>query len=188
MSIVILVYRKNFFSGVPQGSILGRLLFNIYINDIIFFVGETLLSNYADDTALYSISKTHFLNQSVLKKNFMYVQKWFHDNYMVLNPVKYYYMTFGFNTAKNEFVFEYDTIVPSAEEHVVLGITIGSHLAFYSYLTLLSRKVANKLNALTRITPYLSHNQRRLIYSFFFNEELSYCPVNKLEERALKVT
>ena len=72
--------RKEIFSGVPQGSILGPLLFNVYINDIFFFVDVVFLSNYADDTALYSAQKTHILNQSVLKKNFMYLQKWFHDN------------------------------------------------------------------------------------------------------------
>ena len=72
-------------------------------------------------------------------------------------------MTFGLNTTKNEFALGDCTIVPSAEEHVVLGITINSHLTFYSYLRQLCKKVANKLNALTRIAPYLSYNQRRLI-------------------------
>ena len=46
---------KEIFSGVPQGSILDPLLFNIYINDIYFLVDEAFLSNYADDTALYSV-------------------------------------------------------------------------------------------------------------------------------------
>ena len=43
---------------------------------------------------------------------------------MVLNPGKRSYMTFGFNTTKNEFGLEDGTIVPSAEEYVVLGTTI----------------------------------------------------------------
>ena len=60
---------------------------------------------------------------------------------------------------------------------------------------------ASKLNAMTRIAPYLNHNQRRLIYSSFFTGQLSYypliwtfCPrqsyhlINKLQERALRVT
>ena len=66
----------------------------IYINDIFFFVHEAFLSNYVDTTALYSVQKNYNLNQSIPKKNFrsteMYLQKWFHDNYMVLNPRKCY--------------------------------------------------------------------------------------------------
>ena len=79
-----------------------------------------------------------------------------------------FYMTFGSNTTKNEFFFEDGTIVTSAEEHVVLGITIDSRLTFYSHLKQLCNKVANKLNALTKIAPYISYNQRKLIYSSFF--------------------
>ena len=68
---------------------------------------------------------------------------------MVLNPRKCYYMTFGLSIAKNELVLEDSTIAPSAEEHVVLGITSNSCWTFYSHLKQLCKKVANKLNVLT---------------------------------------
>ena len=72
---------------------------------------------------------------------------------MVFHQGKCYYMTFASNTIVGD-----GTIVPSAEEHVVLGITIDSRLTFYFHLKELCKKVANKLNALTRIAPYLSYN------------------------------
>ena len=105
----------------------------------------------------------------------MYLHKWFHENYMVLNPGACYYMTFGLSSTKNEFVLENGTIVPSAEEHVVFGITIDYRLTFYSHLKQLCKKVANKLNALTRIAP-LSCIQSRLMYSSFVTGQLNYCP------------
>ena len=134
---------------------------NIYINDI-FFVDEAFLNDDADNTALYSVQKNKS-STNLFLRNFMYLQKWFHGNYMVSNPGKFYYITFELNTIKNEFVLEEGTIAPSADEHVVLGIKIYFPLTFYSHLKLLWKRVANKLNALTRIAPYLSHNPRRLI-------------------------
>ena len=71
---------------------------------------------------------------NILKKYFMYLLKWFHYDYMVLNPGKRYYMTFGLNTTRNEFVTKNGTIFLSAEKNVALEITIYSCLTFYSYL------------------------------------------------------
>ena len=123
---------KEIFSEDPQGSILVTLLFNIYINGIFFFVDEAFLSNYADDTALYSVEK-HIFKQLILTKNSTYLQKWYYDNYMGLNPGKCYYVTFGSNTTKNGFALD-GTIVPSAEEHVELRVKIDSGLTLYSHL------------------------------------------------------
>ena len=65
------------------------------------------------------------------------------------------------------------TIASSAKEHVILEVTIDSSLTLYSHLKQLCKMVANKLNALSRIAPYFSHSQGRLIYNSFFTGELS---------------
>ena len=49
---------KEIETGVPQGSILGPLLFNIFLNDIFYFISNGNLSNYADDNTLYPIGKS----------------------------------------------------------------------------------------------------------------------------------
>ena len=66
-------------AGVPQGI----LLFNIFLNDILFFLKDT---NYADDGTLCAYNKnleTVFCN---LRQEFSIFSNWFRDNYMVLNP------------------------------------------------------------------------------------------------------
>ena len=152
---------ERYFAGAPQGSTLGPLMFNIYINDIFLFPDNVCLSNYAEDTTLYSTGENHNTNRNILKKNVLSLQKWFYDNYMDLNPGKCCFMSFGSNPNKSDLILEASTKIPSAEEYIVLRVTIDNRLNFYNHHKNLCKKIANKLNALTRIAPYLNHNQIR---------------------------
>ena len=86
---------KEIETGVPQGSILGPLLFNIFLNDIFYFINNGNLCNYADDNTLYSIGKSLNMVKENLKINFLVMQKWFYENHMVLNSRKCHYLVLG---------------------------------------------------------------------------------------------
>ena len=77
-------------AGVPQGSILGSLLFNIFINDIFLFLQKCDLTNYADksDKRVSTIINS-------LRHEFTILSKWFYNNFMVLNPEKFSFMLLG---------------------------------------------------------------------------------------------
>ena len=75
-------------SGISQGSILGPLNFNIYINDIFYFVDESDLANYADDTTPHTVEITIDSLLQCLYKDTSVLINWFKDNYLQMNPDK----------------------------------------------------------------------------------------------------
>ena len=105
-------------------------MFNIYINEILLFPDNVYLTNYADDTTLYSIGENHNTNRNILNKFFLSLQKWFYDNYMVLNPGKWCYMSFGSNPDKSDLILEDSTKIPSAEEYLILRVKRDNWLTF----------------------------------------------------------
>ena len=80
---------------VLQGSVLGPLLFNIFLNDVFLFFSKCQLCNYADDNTLYKLGKYMKKIKNDLEMDFMILQKWFHENQMVLKPGKCHYIVIG---------------------------------------------------------------------------------------------
>ena len=78
--------------GVPPGSILGSLLFNIFVNDIFYFIQDAYICNFADDNSLYPIENNFKEVKTMLKKKFKLFQGWFYENHMVLNLGKCHYL------------------------------------------------------------------------------------------------
>ena len=70
---------SNVVAGVPQGSIDGPLLFDLFINDHVFFIQYCTLSNYADDNKLFSRGKNKDQVKTFLSSNFKIINNWFYE-------------------------------------------------------------------------------------------------------------
>ena len=80
--------------GVPQGSVLGPLLFNIYINDIFLLLNETEICNYGDDITIYCSYKELQEVTPRLENDTTKLSNWFTENLMKLNEEKCHLLIF----------------------------------------------------------------------------------------------
>ena len=108
---------------------------------MFLFPDNVCLGNCADDTTLCSIGENRSPNRNILNKNFVSLQKWLYDNYMVLNPGKCCYMSFGSNPDRSGLILEDSTKLPSAEDRQQADFLQPPEKSLY--------KNANKLKGLT---------------------------------------
>ena len=80
---------KQMVSGVPQGSILGPILFNIFINDIFTMLSADDIHNFADDNTITALSETIQDLINALQNKTERAIKWMENNSMIANPDKF---------------------------------------------------------------------------------------------------
>ena len=81
--------------GVPQGSILGPLLFTIYINDLPTVLRNSTVTLFADDTALHCSSESAFGLQTILNEDLVILAEWLHEHKLTLNVSKSKFILIG---------------------------------------------------------------------------------------------
>ena len=114
--------------GIPQGSILGTLLFNIFIKNLFFSLAKCEICNFADDNSLYSCGMNLDNIFSNLIQDMENVYEWFVHNSMKANPDKFQFITLG-NTGSHKLQIG-DIAIKSASSVTLLGITSGLSRGF----------------------------------------------------------
>ena len=186
--------------GVPQGSVLGPLLFNIYLNDLFMFVKDAEICNYADDTAIYACDSDIESVVKTLESDALKIASWFPNNCMKLNDDKCHLMVFG--DKSNEICLNIGRVtIKESMEEKLLGVIFDKKLSFKQQVRSICKKAGQKLHALSRISHFLDTEQLKRVMKAFFLSQFNYCPlvwmfcdrilnnkVNRIHERALRIT
>ena len=157
---------------VPQGWILGLLLFNIFLIDLFFIIEDAGIASYANDSTPYlkadkidGVVKSSEEASEILFKGF-------NDNLMKINADKCHFLVTANNTAKIK-IGNFDTTNSKSEK--LFGVKFDDKLYFDDHISELCKKASRKIHALSGVAPYMNISKRRIIMNVFFKSQFSYC-------------
>ena len=190
----------NILLGIPQGSILGPLLFNLFLNDLLLFSREAEICNFADDNTLFASAESLDQVICILQREVHNVIHWFNINSLVANPGKFQVMFLGTNEYLDKFNIDDDISIEVKDNVKLLGIIIDNKLRFKEHVEKKCQKASNKIKSLRRIRPFLSLETAKTLCNAFIFSNFNYCPliwmnfvksnnvmIDRIQRRALSV-
>ena len=158
---------KDITCGMPQGSVLGPLLFLLYINDLPNISKSLNFYLFADDTNIYYESDSLVKLESKINKELSKLQLWLNVNRLSLNISKTNYVIFHpFNKpSKDQITIKINKIALSQKTHLkFLGIIIDSTLSWKQQIKDISCKISRAIGVMYKLRPYINPTMLKNIY------------------------
>ena len=193
---------KSICCGVPQGSILGPLLFLLYVNDLVNSSDLLYFILYADDTSIICADEN--LPQLISRVNdeLQSLACWFKANKMSLNIKKTNFVMFGLKRYDlGQCCIKIDNHKLEQVDHVkFLGILVDVKLSWKNHIVKLSSDISKCIGVLTRVKFILPTSALLLLYNALILSRLSYCclvwgwaskttldPILKIQKKAVRI-
>ena len=167
---------KNIECGVPQGSVLGPLLFLIFLNDLNSLSPNLEVITFADDASIFISNPSMTALESQMNKELSNIHTWFECNMLKLNLQKTGFQLFSKSKNFTEPRLNInDTPIAKLEEVKFLGLLVDSSLSFKPHIHKLSLKLAQLSGVIRGAKQLLNKSQLMLLYNALIFPHLTYC-------------
>jgi len=197
----VLSEERKIVCGVPQGSLLGPLLFILYINDIHNCCEDLTLILFADDTNAFIKGSDINVTIDSLNANLAKIAEWFDANQLSLNIKKTHYMIFSNKSVLTSKVVQIKgTKLEQVSSTKFLGVFIDHKLTWKEHITYTKNKISKCIGILRKVNKILSKCIKLKLYKTFIQPHLIYCnivwcaayvtvlkPLEIIQKRALKI-
>ena len=153
--------------GVPQGSVLGPMLFNVFINDLFYHVTHAKLNAYADDHQVYYSSIDPVELENCICSEVAKANEWYKVNAMKVNETKHQALILG----KTEHKFSF----PVKDSLDIFGMNIDNRLSFDNHVSTICKKVNNQFSVMLRFRKLITRDTLLKLYKAFVLPHFNYC-------------